>query len=66
MKTIQISDGLWKRLKLESVERAVPMRDIIEEMGSLWVPARTVDKVEAVRETLRSLQVKELTVDLSE
>ena len=37
MKTVHISDGLWKALKLRSVEWGVPLREVLEEAGSLWL-----------------------------
>ena len=36
MKTIQISDELWKRLRVAAAERGVTMREVVEEMGSQW------------------------------
>lgn len=60
MKTIQISEGLWKRLKLESVERGVPMRDVVEAMGAAWTRAtpRTVSESAVPTPPVRELRVE--------
>lgn len=80
MKTIQISDALWKRLKLLSVERGVSMREVVEEMGAAWersTPQTVVEQLvhaTALRGAARALEsalpgppvARELKVELEE
>lgn len=75
MKTIQISDELWKALRVEAAQRGVTMRQVVEEMGEA---ARSADVTEAamrgqgvhdVRESLRRQMAsvpRELKVELEE
>lgn len=35
MKTIQISDEFWRRLRIEAAERGITMRKVIEELGAV-------------------------------
>ena len=75
MKTIQISDGLWKRLKLESVERGVSMREMVEEMGAAWMSRSAAMDAQVgpgpvtsqrLMESLRGSAPRELKVELEE
>jgi hypothetical protein len=37
MKTVQISDELWRRLKVEAALRGVTVRSLMEGMGAEWL-----------------------------
>lgn len=62
MKTIQISDELWKRLKLESVHRGVTMREVVESVGAAWeasLPQTVIERavqVTALRGAVEALK----------
>lgn len=63
MKTVQVSDGLWKRLKLAGVERGIPLREIMESAGTAWLSNLTeVRRVERAVESSDALDVSRAAV----
>ena len=66
MKTIHVSEGLWVRLKVASVVRGVPMREIVEEMGSRWESKAPVMTGAEDVSRRQAVAVRELKVELED
>jgi hypothetical protein len=68
MKTIQISDELWKRLRIEAAVKGVTMREVVEGMGRTWVSRRPDVVDEVLMEASARVQAlgRELKVEYEE
>lgn len=66
MKTIQISDELWKRLKIDAAMRGITMREVVEELGKRNVVELAVE-LAATRGAMQGLQrSRDLKVEYEE